>query len=123
MQSIPASSDRQEWTVASSTPPQTISSSASVRQLAVPVVDMTAQDSPMVSVPATIEYVESSPRQGSSISSEDLDLAEGIAQARAIELHLAAEEAEQHHGAMCREAAGEQLADNHGADHSAQERR
>ena len=110
MQSIPASSDRQEWTVASSTPPQTISSSASVRQLAVPVVDMTAQDSPMVSVPAPIEYVESSPRQGSSISSEDLDLAEGIAQARAIELHLAAEEAEQARVAIAarREAAAAQ---------------
>ena len=94
VQSISTSSDRQAWTVASSTPPQTIASSVSGRPVAVPVVDLTAQDSPMISAP-TIEYVASSPRPESSISSEEMDLEQGLAQARAIELHLAAEEAEQ----------------------------
>ncbi|MCP4894269.1 MAG: hypothetical protein GY911_10720, partial [Actinomycetales bacterium] len=67
----------------------TIQSSDFSRHVAAPMIDLTANDTPPGSR-NTIEYVASSPRPASSISSEDLD----IVQARAVELQLASEEAE-----------------------------
>ena len=69
--------------------PVTIQSSDFSRHVAAPMIDLTANDTPPGSR-NTIEYVASSPRPASSISSEDLDLV----QARAVELQLASEEAE-----------------------------
>ena len=81
------SSDLRAQTIDSSTQPGTVASS--LPGYAFPVIDLAAQDSPS----HTVEYIASSPRPSSSVSSEEFDV--DIARARAVELQLASEEAEQ----------------------------
>ena len=99
------SSGLQAQTIDSSTHPETIASS--LPDFAVPVIDLAAQDSREQSV-HTVEYIASSPRPASTVSSEELDV--DIARARAMELQLASEEAEQARRAAAakREAAAAQ---------------